>query len=77
MTKDDLREFREAFGFSIIAVSIYIAFVFFVIWGGANTTRSPAPECLVRTTERGNRLHIVLDCPMIHASALEASTDEK
>lgn len=35
------------------------------------------PECLVKTTERGNRLHIVLDCPIIPASALEASTDEK
>lgn len=34
-------------------------------------------ECLVKTIERGNRLHIVLDCPMIPASALEASTDEK
>lgn len=34
-------------------------------------------ECQVKTTERGNRLHIVLDCPMIPASALEASTDEK
>ena len=35
------------------------------------------PECLVKTTERGNRLHITLDCPMIPASALEASADEK
>lgn len=35
------------------------------------------PECQVRTTERGNRLHIVLDCPMIPSSAHEASTDEK
>lgn len=77
MTMDDLREFWDAFGFSIIAVSIYIAFVFFVTWGDANTARSPAPECQVKTTERGNRLHIVLDCPMIPASALEASTDEK
>lgn len=34
-------------------------------------------ECLVRTTERGNRLHIVLDCPMIPSSAQAASTDEK
>ncbi len=34
-------------------------------------------ECLVKTTERGNRLHITLDCPTIHAHALEASTDEK
>ena len=36
-----------------------------------------SPECLVKTTERGNRLHIVLDCPMVPASALESSTDEK
>nr|DAK83744.1 MAG TPA: hypothetical protein [Bacteriophage sp.] len=35
------------------------------------------PECQVKTTERGNRLHITLDCPMIPASALEASNDEK
>lgn len=35
------------------------------------------PECLVQTTELGNRLHIVLDCPMIPSSALEASNDEK
>lgn len=34
-------------------------------------------ECLVKTTERGNRLHIVLDCPMIPSSTLEASNDEK
>lgn len=34
-------------------------------------------ECLVRTTERGNRLHIVLDCPTIPSSAQAASTDEK
>lgn len=35
------------------------------------------PECLVKTTERENRLHIVLDCPMIPASAHVAPTDEK
>ena len=34
-------------------------------------------ECRVQATERGNRLHVVLDCPMIPVSALEASTDEK
>lgn len=36
-----------------------------------------SPGCLVKTTERGSRLHIVLDCPMIPSSAHEASTDEK
>ena len=35
------------------------------------------PECRVKTTERGNRLHIVLDCPMIPSSAHVAPTDEK
>lgn len=34
-------------------------------------------ECLVKTTERGNRLRIVLDCPMIPSSAHVAPTDEK
>lgn len=77
MKADDLREFWDAFGFLIIAVSIYVAFVFFAIWCSANTTRNPPPECQVKTTERGNRLHIVLDCPMIPSSAHAASTDEK
>lgn len=77
MKIDDLREFWDAFGFLIIAVSIYVAFVFFAIWCSANTTHNPPTECQVKTTERGNRLHIALDCPMIPASALEASTDEK
>lgn len=35
------------------------------------------PECRVQTTERGNRLHITLDCPMIPSSAHVAPTDEK
>lgn len=77
MTMDDLCEFWEALGFPVIAISIYVAFVFFVIWCDANTARNPPTECRVKTTERGNRLHIVLDCPMIPSSALEASTDEK
>lgn len=34
-------------------------------------------ECQTMTTERGNRLHIELDCPMIPSSAQAASTDEK
>lgn len=36
-----------------------------------------SPECLVKTTEHGNRLHIALDCPMIPASTHVAPTDEK
>lgn len=35
------------------------------------------PKCRVQTTERDNRLHIVLDCPMIPSYAHVASTDEK
>lgn len=35
------------------------------------------PECRVQTTEHGNRLHIVLDCPMIPSFAHVAPTDEK
>lgn len=77
MKIDDLQEFWEAFGFLIICVSIFVAFVLVAMWVGVNTTRNPPPECLVQTTERGNRLHIVLDCPMIPSSALEASNDEK
>lgn len=55
-----------------LCVVMFVSLPFLLIFVAKEPT-----ECQVKTTERGNRLHIVLDCPMIPASALEASNDEK
>lgn len=57
-------------GWLCVAIFVSLPFLVFIF------AKEPT-ECQVRTTERGNRLHIVLDCPMIPSSAHEASTNEK
>lgn len=57
-------------GWLCVAILVSMPFLFLFV-------AEEPPECLVKTTERGNRLHITLDCPMSPASALEASADEK
>jgi len=81
----DLCEFWDRFGAVILVFGPTLIFYLFLVWLAATKTHNEThvpkelntPECLVKTTERGNRLHIVLDCPMIPVSAHEASTDEK
>ena len=60
----------EVLSYAFIAVLIASPFVLLV-------AAKEQTECLVKTTERGNRLHIVMDCPMIPSSAHVAPTDEK
>lgn len=62
--------FVEIMGWLCVVMLVSLPFLLIFV------AKSPT-ECLVKTTERGNRLHIVLDCPMIPASAHVAPTDEK
>ena len=57
-------------GWLCVAILVSMPFLFLFV-------AEEPPECQVKTTECGNRLHITLDCPMIPTSALEASADEK
>ena len=84
MTMDDLREFWDRFGAVILVFGPTFIFYLFLAWVMATKTPEThvsevhnTHECPVKATERGNRLHITLDCPMIPSSALEASNDEK
>lgn len=55
--------FVEIMGWLCVVMLVSLPFLLILV------AKEPT-ECLVKTTERGNRLHITLDCPAIHAHAL-------